>query len=140
MEPTVQKYDFNVKLKMIGDTAVGKSSILLRFCQDEFSEDMTPTIGVDYKSKTFEMDGKIVKTVIWDTAGQERFRTITANYYRGSNGIIFVYDVTRRESFESISGTWLPEAKSYFPNNDVMIMLIGNKIDSDDRVVEKEEA
>ena len=91
-----------VKVKMVGDSAVGKSSIVLRFCQDTFTENMNPTIGMDYKSKVMEVDGRSVKATIWDTAGQERYRTITSNYYRGSHGIIFVYDVTNRASFESI--------------------------------------
>ena len=77
---------------------------------------MAPTIGVEYKSKIFEVYDKKVKATIWDTAGAERYRTITSNYYRGSHAIIFVYDVTERSSFENIEKFWLKEVKEYFPN------------------------
>jgi small GTP-binding protein len=82
--PLKANYDCMVKIKMLGDSAVGKSSIIMRFCTDEFSDEIAPTIGVDYRSKTCMIDDNMVKVVIWDTAGQERFRTITKNYYRGS--------------------------------------------------------
>eukprot|EP00349_Pseudokeronopsis_sp_Brazil_P000744 CAMPEP_0202958434 /NCGR_PEP_ID=MMETSP1396-20130829/2787_1 /ASSEMBLY_ACC=CAM_ASM_000872 /TAXON_ID= /ORGANISM="Pseudokeronopsis sp., Strain Brazil" /LENGTH=125 /DNA_ID=CAMNT_0049676515 /DNA_START=125 /DNA_END=502 /DNA_ORIENTATION=+ len=101
-----------------------------------------PTIGVDYKSKVFDLpgdEGKRVKATIWDTAGQERYKTITSNYYRGSHGIIFVYDVTSRESFESVEKSWLREALEFFPENDVIMMLVGNKIDLGSRVVSRQE-
>lgn len=92
---------------------------------------MAPTIGVEYKSKIFEVYDKKVKATIWDTAGAERYRTITSNYYRGSHGIIFVYDVTERSSFENIEKFWLKEVKEYFPNtSEVVMMLVGNKIDN----------
>lgn len=126
------RYDYLVKVKLVGDSNVGKSSIVLRFCDDSFQATMMPTIGVDYKSKVYDISTdppKRVKATIWDTAGQERYRTITSNYYRGSHGIIFVYDITQRESFENIENNWLKEALEYFPENDVIMMLVGNKID-----------
>jgi len=92
---------------------------------------MAPTIGVEYKSKIFEVYGKRVKATIWDTAGAERYRTITSNYYRGSHAIIFVYDVTERNSFENIDKFWLKEVKEYFPNtSEIIMLLVGNKIDN----------
>ena len=125
------KYDYLIKVKTVGDSNVGKSSIVVRFVDDTFSGMMQPTIGVEYKSKIFEVYGKKVKATIWDTAGAERFRTITSNYYRGSHAIIFVYDVTERSSFENIEKFWLKEVKQFFPKtNEIVMMLVGNKIDN----------
>ena len=102
---------------------------------------MAPTIGVEYKSKIFDVYGKKVKATIWDTAGAERYRTITSNYYRGSHAIIFVYDVTERSSFDNIEKFWLKEVKEYFPNtSEIVMMLVGNKIDNiHNRVVTESE-
>ncbi len=89
-------YDYLFVLLLVGDSGVGKSCLLLRFCDDSFSESCLNTIGVDFKVKTIKIDGKRVKLQMWDTAGQERFRTITKSYYRGAHGIIVVYDITKR--------------------------------------------
>lgn len=88
-----------VKLVIIGDSAVGKTNILLRFVNDEYKVSHITTIGVDYKVKILPVDGVNIKMQIWDTAGQERFKTITETYYKGSAGIIFVYSVTDKKSF-----------------------------------------
>jgi Ras-related protein Rab-18 len=85
-----------VKVLLIGDSGVGKSSLLLRFIDDAF-EEVSPTIGVDYKQKLVQQGSKRLRLTIWDTAGQERFRTLTSSYYRGAHAIVFVYDLTRRE-------------------------------------------
>lgn len=90
-----------IKLLLIGDSGVGKSCCLLRFSEDSFTPSFITTIGIDFKIRTIELDGKRVKLQIWDTAGQERFRTITTAYYRGAMGILLVYDVTDQRSFES---------------------------------------
>ena len=120
-----------MKVKTVGDSNVGKSSIVVRFVDDTFSGQMAPTIGVEYKSKIFEVYGKRVKATIWDTAGAERYRTITSNYYRGSHAIIFVYDVTERKSFDNVESFWLKEVKEYFPNTqEIVMLLVGNKIDN----------
>lgn len=126
---------------MIGDAGVGKSSMLLRFTDDSFDEHIQSTIGVDFKVKHVEANDKRVKVTIWDTAGQERFRTLTSSYYRGAQGVILVYDVTRRDSFENLD-QWLREVKLYTPNNGegVVKLLVGNKIDMEKRVVHREEA
>lgn len=90
-----------IKLLLIGDSGVGKSCCLLRFSEDSFTPSFITTIGIDFKIRTIELDGKRVKLQIWDTAGQERFRTITTAYYRGAMGILLVYDVTDERSFNS---------------------------------------
>merc|ERR1712072_230852 len=101
-------FDMQIKLLMIGDSGVGKTCLLLRYANDTFSPTFITTIGIDFKIKTIELDGKVIKLQIWDTAGQERFRTITSSYYRGAHGIIVVYDVTDQESFNNVK-TWLNE-------------------------------
>jgi len=95
-------YDYLIKLLMIGDSGVGKSCLLLRFSDDSFTTSFITTIGIDFKIKAVEIDGKRVKLQIWDTAGQERFRTITTAYYRGAMGILLVYDITDEQSFLNI--------------------------------------
>jgi len=121
------EYDFLFKLLLIGDSGVGKSCLLLRFAEDSYTESYLSTIGVDFKIRTIDAEGKTIKLQIWDTAGQERFRTITAAYYRGAHGIIVVYDVTDSESFENVK-MWLKEIDRYAVEN-VDKLLIGNKSD-----------
>jgi len=125
-----------VRLLTLGDSGCGKSSLLLRYTQNEFSHEYMPTIGIDFRLKTVELDGRVVKVQVWDTAGQERFRTITVNYYRGAHGIALVYDVTNINSFTNIR-KWLSDVHSYADPN-VNVVLIGNKCDlSTDHVVDK---
>jgi len=97
-------------------------------------EDLGPTIGVDFKSKMIDLDGNKIKLTVWDTAGQERFRTLTASYYRGAHGVILVYDVNNRDSFEHIT-MWLNELEMYATNTGIVKMLVGNKIDKPGREV-----
>eukprot|EP00742_Colponemidia_sp_Colp-10_P001459 GILJ01001569.1.p1 GENE.GILJ01001569.1~~GILJ01001569.1.p1 ORF type:complete len:206 (-),score=21.95 GILJ01001569.1:148-765(-) len=136
MEVKSETYDHLFKLLLVGDTGVGKSSILLRFCDDKFDEHMQSTIGVDFKVKYMEVEGRRLKVTIWDTAGQERFRTLTSAYYRGAQGVILVYDVSRRETFESLE-MWLKEVNIYSTNTDAVKLLVGNKIDMAERAVSK---
>ncbi|KAL9229330.1 hypothetical protein vseg_004808 [Gypsophila vaccaria] len=121
------EYDYLFKLLLIGDSSVGKSCLLLRFADDSYVDSYISTIGVDFKIRTIELEGKTVKLQIWDTAGQERFRTITSSYYRGAHGIIIVYDVTEMESFNNVK-QWLNEINRY-ANDSVCKLLVGNKCD-----------
>jgi len=123
----MSEYDFLFKILLIGDSGVGKSCLLLRFADDTYTESYISTIGVDFKIRTIEHKGKVVKLQIWDTAGQERFRTITSSYYRGAHGIIVVYDVTDQVSFNNTK-QWLQEIDRYACEN-VNKMLVGNKAD-----------
>ncbi len=119
--------DYLFKLLLIGDSGVGKSCLLLRFSDDTYTESYISTIGVDFKIRTIELDGKTIKLQIWDTAGQERFRTITSSYYRGAHGIIVVYDVTDAETFHNVK-QWLHEIDRYACDS-VNKLLVGNKAD-----------
>lgn len=120
-------YDYLLKILIIGDSGVGKSSMLLRFADDTFMESYVSTIGIDFKIKTMKINDKVFKFQIWDTAGQDRFRTITTSYYRGAHGIIIAYDITNRTSFINLE-KWLQEIKR-FAVDDVTTILIGNKCD-----------
>ncbi|OAY81708.1 ras-related protein RABC2a-like [Ananas comosus] len=131
-------YDYSFKILLIGDSGVGKSSILNSFISNHV-EEPAPTIGVDFKIKVLTV-GKKLKLTIWDTAGQERFRTLTTSYYRGAHGIILVYDVTRRETFTNLAEIWAKEIELYSTNKDCIKMLVGNKVDKEnERKVTREE-
>jgi len=128
-------YDYLIKLLMIGDSGVGKSCLLLRFSDDSFTTSFITTIGIDFKIKTVEIEGKKVKLQIWDTAGQERFRTITTAYYRGAMGILLVYDVTDEQSFLNIRN-WIRNIEQH-ASDSVQKILIGNKCDmTEDKVID----
>ena len=122
-----KNYDLQIKLMMIGDQAVGKTALLVRYADDDFNEVLLPTIGIDFKIKTIELGGKRVKLQIWDTAGQERFRTTTQAYYRGAMGILLIYDVTNTKSWSNVRN-WVRNIESNAPQT-VNRMLIGNKCD-----------
>jgi Ras-related protein Rab-1A len=125
------------KVVIIGDTAVGKSSLLLRFADDAFTESYISTIGVDFRFKQLNLSGHIVKMQMWDTAGQERFRTITSAYYRAADGIVIVYDVCNRASFDDIA-VWVAELAKHDAQK-LPILLIANKSDRPDRSVTTQE-
>ena len=131
-------YDMQIKLLMIGDSGVGKTCLLLRYANDSFSPTFITTIGIDFKIKNVDIDGTRIKLQIWDTAGQERFRTITTSYFRGAQGILLVYDVTDRRSFESIRN-WISQIQQHADVH-VNKILVGNKCDmKDEKVVSTQE-
>merc|ERR1712071_428819 len=123
-------YDYLFKLLLIGDSGVGKTCVLFRFSEDAFNSTFISTIGIDFKIRTIELDGKRIKLQIWDTAGQERFRTITTAYYRGAMGILLVYDVTDESSFNNIKN-WIRNIEQLASDN-VNKILVGNKADMDE--------
>ena len=137
----MSEYDYLFKILIIGNNTVGKSQLLFRFVEDGCDNDFVPTIGVDFvryyyyfiynlqKLKTLNVEGKKVKLQIWDTAGEERFKNITASYYRGGNGIILVYDITDRDSFESLN-SWLIEIEKN-KSKDICKILVGNNCDKE---------
>ncbi|KAF9074603.1 ras-domain-containing protein [Rhodocollybia butyracea] len=131
MAPTGSQSTINVKLLLIGNSSVGKSSLLLRFSDEQWinEDESSATIGVDFRVHKMDVNGKKVKLSIWDTAGQERFRTITSSYYRGAQGIILVYDVSSRESFDALP-RWYSELETYVSESVVKI-LVGNKLDKE---------
>ncbi|WOL11910.1 hypothetical protein Cni_G20674 [Canna indica] len=122
-----EEYDYLFKVVLIGDSGVGKSNLLSRFTRNEFCLESKSTIGVEFATRTLQVEGRMVKSQIWDTAGQERYRAITSAYYRGALGAILVYDVTKPITFENIS-RWLKELRDHADSN-IVIMLIGNKTD-----------
>lgn len=127
-----------LKILIVGESGVGKSSLLLRFTDDTFDPDIGATIGVDFKVKTITVDGNNAKLAIWDTAGQERFRTLTPSYYRGAQGVILVYDTSSRETFDKLE-EWLTEVEMYSTKKDIIKMLVGNKIDKEGREVDRKQ-
>jgi small GTP-binding protein len=135
------KFDYSMKMLMVGESGVGKTSLIRTFDDEQFTESFITTIGVDFRCKLLDVGDKKIKLQLWDTAGQERFRSITTAYYRGTHGIVLVYDLTDATSFRQIQ-TWMLEIQRYIdPNQSEMIMvLIGNKADlKDDRQITAEQ-
>jgi len=124
-------YKYLFKYIIVGDTAVGKSCLLLQFTDKRFQPVHDLTIGVEFGSRTVTIDGNQIKLQIWDTAGQEKFRSITRSYYRGTTGALLVYDITRRETFDHLT-EWLEDCRKY-SNPNMVVMLIGNKCDLEEK-------
>lgn len=120
-----------IKILTLGDTMVGKSSIVLRFSDDKFDDNIFSTIGIDFKTKYIKYKNSSVKVLIWDTAGQEKFKNIAKQYYRGANGVLLVYDISSRKSFERVD-FWLKELKENNRIDELFICLVANKIDLQD--------
>jgi len=132
--------DYNLyKILLLGDTSVGKSCLLLRFCDNSFQESHLTTIGLDFRLKTINLkDDRKVKIQIWDTAGEDRFRSITRNYYKGAKGILLIFDVTDKETFTHVRD-WIERIHEESPEG-ITICLVGNKIDmNESRVISNEE-
>uniref|UniRef100_K4ADK4 Uncharacterized protein n=3 Tax=Setaria TaxID=4554 RepID=K4ADK4_SETIT len=126
-EQAGDEYDYLFKVVLIGDSGVGKSNLLSRFTRNTFSLDSKSTIGVEFATRTIQVEGKTIKAQIWDTAGQERYRAITGAYYRGAVGALLVYDTTKASTFEN-ARRWLKELRDHADAN-TAVMLIGNKTD-----------
>ncbi|XP_014206124.1 ras-related protein Rab-37-like isoform X2 [Copidosoma floridanum] len=138
-QATPEHYDLSCKVMLLGDSGVGKTCILTKFRDGQFlSGNHITTVGIDFRNKIITVDDSQVKLQIWDTAGQERFRSVTHAYYRDANALLLLYDVTNKQSFDNIRA-WLGEIREY-AQDDVVIMLLGNKCDcSSDRIVKKED-
>ncbi|PGH18840.1 hypothetical protein AJ79_00253 [Helicocarpus griseus UAMH5409] len=121
------EYDYLFKVVLIGDSGVGKSNLLSRFTRNEFNLDSKSTIGVEFATRSIQVDDKTIKAQIWDTAGQERYRAITSAYYRGAVGALLVYDTTKEQTFTNCE-RWLKELREHADTN-IVIMLVGNKTD-----------
>lgn len=133
-----ETYDYMFKVLLLGDAGVGKTSLMWRFSDDVFNQTYISTIGIDFKLRTIDVEGKKVRLQVWDTAGQERFHAISVSYYRTAVGIMLVYDITRRRSFENIA-KWLRNIDEH-AQEDVVKLLIGNKCDMQQpRDVKREE-
>ena len=133
-----QEAQIVLKLLLLGDSSVGKTSILLKYISNKFDESSISTVGVDYMDKIIDYNKFKIKLQIWDTSGEEKFRTITKNFYRNADGLLVVFDLTKKESYDHIR-SWINEAKE---NNDKLkTILIGNKLDlKDERIVTNEVA
>ena len=134
----MEKKEFLYKILLLGDSSVGKTCFLMRYTDNTFQEIHMSTIGLDYKLKNVQLDdGKMVKIQIWDTAGQDRFRSITKNYYKGAHGIILIYDITNKRSFDNVRN-WINQIKEEVSDK-VSIVLVGNKVDDEQHRIVKTE-
>ncbi len=133
------KYDDKIQLLIIGNSSVGKTSLLVRYTTNNFNSNHIATLGIDYYTKDEKINDKFIRVKIWDTAGQERYKSLAYSFFRNAHGLILVYDVSNRESFEDLK-SWINNIQSNLMNNEVNIvkMIVGNKIDLE-RVVMKEE-
>ena len=139
-ENTIEEneYDIKFKIMIVGDSTVGKTSILRRYCIDEFTNKYATTIGIDFQFKNFTKNDKKIRLQIWDTAGQERFKSVAKNYFNSSDGFIVIYDITNRESFNNIDN-WVSQINDV-ANKSVKFVLFGNKSDlQDSRAVNYDE-
>ena len=135
-EEDEQRIKLSLKILLIGDSQVGKTSILLNYTEHIFPEDHISTIGVEYKDKFIKRDNYNIRLQIWDTAGQERFHSITKSIYRNANGVLFIYDITNKESFNNIKN-WIKDLDN-IKSDDIKSIIIGNKIDLEDkRIINK---
>ena len=124
-------YEMMFKVVLVGDQFVGKTNIMSKYLKNEFHEDSKATVGVEFGSKQFNIDGHNIKAQIWDTAGQERYKAITSAYYKGAKGAFVVYDITNNTSFESIE-KWINDLKGA-ADKDLTIIVVGNKCDLEEK-------
>ena len=126
-EPNKEEY-ITFKILLLGDSEVGKTSIILRFCEDKFEESSITTIGLDTKTKFLKVNDKKIQLIIWDSAGQERFKSIAKNSYKGAHGIILVYAINKYKSFKAIK-EWINNIKEGIDITKVGLIIVGNKND-----------
>ena len=129
---------FSFKFVLVGDSAVGKTAMCRKFCENIFDNNQAPTVGLEFGIRNLEIQGKKIKLQIWDTAGQERFRSITNSYFRSAVAVFLVFDVTSRESFSNLD-QWCDNAEKGSPSSSIKV-LVGNKTDLDNRQVSTAEA
>ncbi len=135
----MSEQEITLKILLIGDSFVGKTSLLLQFIDRECPESHMATIGVEFKDKIVEINKKKVKLQVWDTSGQERYRSITKNFYRNADGVMFVCDVTKENTFGNIKN-WLIDSEQNANNSNFKKILVGNKIDLiEERVIKSEQ-
>ena len=139
MNSAHSSFEYIFKVLLVGNSGSGKSSVLKRFVENEFDNEITTTIGADFAAKIVSSNGIVAKLSIWDTAGQERFRSLSASYYRGCHGVVLVFDVNSKASFTSIK-QWLEEIELYTERQYMALLMVGNKIDLKEREVSTEEA
>ena len=127
------------KVLLLGNSYVGKTCILLRFSEDKFNDNYEVTIGLNYRIKTINIDNTPIKMQIWDTSGEEKFKAIAKNFYRGAHGVLLIYDICQKNSFLDVKG-WIEQIIENADNNDIVMLLCGNKIDLEkERIISKEE-
>ena len=132
------EYDYIFKVLLVGNSDVGKSSLILRYVDQVWNDVFVPTIGVDFKVKSLEIDKRTIKLQIWDTAGQERFRNVISSYFKGAHGILLIFDITSRDSFKELEN-WLGEVERN-ASSQILKILIGNKCDlEEEREISKDE-
>ena len=127
-------YDCLIKIIIIGDSGVGKSSLLRSYCDQSFDKNFYSTIGIDFKIKNTNINNKNIRLQIWDTAGQERFRSINTSYYRGADIILLVFDLTKRSSFDNLN-KWKLEIEKVLVERNYKLIIIGNKSDIENQTV-----
>ena len=138
-ENTNNSKTYQLKIVLIGDSTVGKTSLLYRFIEGRFIEDRLCTICADFKTKSIRIDqSTIAKLTVWDTAGQEKYRAITSNYYRDANGVILIYDVANKSTFKNLN-MWLNDINNKNLRESISIILVANKIDLPNREISYEE-
>ena len=131
-------YDMMFKIVLVGDASVGKTNIMSKYLQNQFHEDSKATVGVEFGSKQFTVEGHKLKAQIWDTAGQERYKAMTSAYFKGAKGAFIVYDITRKATFESVD-KWLNDLR-VTADKKLSVIIIGNKCDLENqREVNKEQ-
>ena len=125
------QYDYCFKILLLGDSSIGKTSLITRYTEGLFQLTHVATLGIDFKVKFVTLDSKKIKVELWDTAGQERFRSLSKNYFKGAHGFIFIYDVTKKQSFAGVK-TWINQAKATTKLESFQMILVGNKCDCEE--------